>query len=82
MPLVASFYSCSLLGPHSGYVDAPDMIYTQFARLCLLTSAIWHVFSGCAHPGAMEFFARLDYVGAFPSSIGFILSCGSRGSFC
>ncbi|KAH7108379.1 HlyIII-domain-containing protein [Auriculariales sp. MPI-PUGE-AT-0066] len=69
LPLVFSLYSCAVLGPSSGFTSTPDMLYTQFARLCLLTSAIWHIFSGCAHPGAMEFFARLDYVG-----IGWLIS--------
>ncbi|KZV95032.1 HlyIII-domain-containing protein [Exidia glandulosa HHB12029] len=69
VPLVLSLVSCSILGPSADYVNMPDMIYTYFARVCLLTSAIWHCFAGCAHPGTMEFFARLDYVG-----IGWLIS--------
>lgn len=63
VPLVLSLLSCTVLGPSADYVSWPDMVYTYFARVCLLTSAIWHCFAGCSHPGAMEFFARLDYVG-------------------
>lgn len=63
VPLVLSLVSCTVLGPSADYVSTSDMVYTYFARVCLLTSSIWHCWSGCAHPGAMEFFARLDYVG-------------------
>lgn len=69
VPFAVSFVTCAILGPSAEYESMPDMIYTYFARVCLLTSAIWHTFSGCAHPGAMEFFARLDYVG-----IGWLIS--------
>lgn len=88
LPLIISLVSYRALGPSAEYVNTPDMIYTWFARLCLLTSAIWHCFAGCAHPGALEFFARLDYVGigwlisaSIATVVYFSLSCHSTAAY-
>jgi adiponectin receptor len=48
---------------HDIPTDAADHVFMLFANICLLSSCLWHVFSGCAHRKAMETAARVDYVG-------------------
>ncbi|KAJ7695591.1 hemolysin-III related-domain-containing protein [Mycena metata] len=49
--------------------DAPlplpmdERLFVLFALACLAASALWHTMAGCAHRGAMETCARVDYVG-------------------
>ncbi|KAJ7919780.1 hypothetical protein B0H13DRAFT_2320070 [Mycena leptocephala] len=43
--------------------DAAESLFTLFALACLACSALWHTTAGCAHRGAMEACARVDYVG-------------------
>ncbi|KAJ7919789.1 hypothetical protein B0H13DRAFT_2268380 [Mycena leptocephala] len=43
--------------------DAAESLFTLFALACLACSALWHTMAGCAHRGAMEACARVDYVG-------------------
>ncbi|KAJ7878680.1 hemolysin-III related-domain-containing protein [Mycena leptocephala] len=40
--------------------DAAESLFTLFALAC---SALWRTMAGCAHRGAMEACARVDYVG-------------------
>ncbi|KAF8199856.1 hypothetical protein K438DRAFT_1822649 [Mycena galopus ATCC 62051] len=40
-----------------------ESLFTVFALLCLASSSLWHTMAGCAHKGAMETCARVDYVG-------------------
>ncbi|KAJ7908739.1 hypothetical protein B0H13DRAFT_2661866 [Mycena leptocephala] len=42
---------------------AAESLFTLFALACLACSALWHTMAGCAHRGAMEACARVDYVG-------------------
>ncbi|KDR75042.1 hypothetical protein GALMADRAFT_248897 [Galerina marginata CBS 339.88] len=61
--------------------DTPELLFTAFALLCLLSSAIWHTMSGCAHHGSMEFCARVDYVGIgwlISASVGTIVHYGFK----
>lgn len=44
-------------------VDIAEHLFTLFANICLLSSCVWHVISGCAHMGTAETAARVDYVG-------------------
>ncbi|KAJ6499078.1 hypothetical protein C8R45DRAFT_102903 [Mycena sanguinolenta] len=43
--------------------DPAESLFTLFALLCLLSSALWHLMAGCAHKRSMETCARIDYVG-------------------
>ncbi|KAF7349520.1 IZH family channel protein [Mycena sanguinolenta] len=47
--------------PHTP--DPAESLFTLFALLCLLSSALWHTMAGCAHKRAIETCARIDYVG-------------------
>ncbi|KAF8180513.1 hypothetical protein K438DRAFT_1976703 [Mycena galopus ATCC 62051] len=40
-----------------------ESLFTVFALLCLASSSLWHTMAGCAHKGAMEMCAHIDYVG-------------------
>ncbi|KAJ7141365.1 hemolysin-III related-domain-containing protein [Mycena epipterygia] len=44
-------------------LDLPEALFTLFALACLASSTLWHTMAGCAHRGAMETCARVDYVG-------------------
>ncbi|KAF8893466.1 hemolysin-III related-domain-containing protein [Infundibulicybe gibba] len=50
-------------------IYTPETLFMAFALLCLLSSAVWHTMSGCAHRASMDFCARVDYVG-----IGWLIS--------
>jgi len=56
-PIASAYFS----GTNQG--DIPTFVFSIFADICLLTSVVWHIFAGCAHPDVMEFAARVDYVG-------------------
>ncbi|ESK94812.1 izh family channel protein [Moniliophthora roreri MCA 2997] len=63
----------------SADADLPEILFMSFALLCLLSSAIWHTMSGCAHLSSMEFCARVDYVGIgwlISASVGTIVHYG------
>ncbi|KAJ7739071.1 hemolysin-III related-domain-containing protein [Mycena maculata] len=56
--------SSPALGPwYPAPPDLPEALFTVFALACLASSALWHTMAGCAHRGAMEACARVDYVG-------------------
>ncbi|KAK7005892.1 IZH family channel protein [Favolaschia claudopus] len=40
-----------------------EALFVIFALACLACSSLWHLMAGCAHLGAMEACARVDYVG-------------------
>ncbi|KAF8512391.1 hemolysin-III related-domain-containing protein [Gautieria morchelliformis] len=64
---------------HDIPVDFADRVFMMFANICLLSSCVWHVMSGCAHRKAMETAARVDYVGIgwlISASIGSIVYYG------
>jgi len=67
----STFFPASLsLLPASSHIDPiPAYLYTFAAGICLLSSAIWHTFSGCADWKFTEAAARGDYVG-----IGWLIS--------
>ncbi|KAJ7919813.1 hypothetical protein B0H13DRAFT_2320101 [Mycena leptocephala] len=43
--------------------EAAESLFTLFALVCLACSALWHTMAGCAHRGAIEACAKVDYVG-------------------
>ena len=59
--------------------DLPSLIFTSSALLCLFTSTIWHIMSGCAHRTGMLICARMDYVGIswlISASVGTVVHYG------
>ncbi|KAF7354663.1 HlyIII-domain-containing protein [Mycena sanguinolenta] len=63
MARVASI-SARKLGKEAHHTPDPaESLFTLFALLCLLSSALWHTMAGCAHKRAIETCARIDYVG-------------------
>jgi len=69
VPFVLWGLSCIPILNSSTLIDGPETAFTAFALVCLFSSTLWHVMSGCAHPKGMEFCARVDYVG-----IGWLIS--------
>ncbi|KAJ7282836.1 hemolysin-III related-domain-containing protein [Mycena rebaudengoi] len=71
LPLVLCAYL--LLHPAaplpSDPLEPPERLFAAFVMLCLACSVLWHTMAGCAHFRAMDFCARLDYVG-----IGWLIS--------
>ncbi|KIJ39469.1 hypothetical protein M422DRAFT_85431, partial [Sphaerobolus stellatus SS14] len=68
-----------MLESHKMPIDIAECVFTLFANICLASSCIWHIMSGCAHMGTCESAARIDYVGIgwlITASIGSVLYYG------
>ncbi|KAJ7879149.1 hemolysin-III related-domain-containing protein [Mycena leptocephala] len=65
----AAFWGVGCRAPNPPPPDVAESLFTLFALACLACSALWHTMAGCAHRGAMEACARVDYV-----SIGWLIA--------